>query len=88
MPVVQPYTVRVSANGVILVTTKKGKKNAAAALTYNGQAGVQVPHVGYKPVHSLRERHLRNEAVVNAGLSLFTARSRSAFQQSGDNNGF
>jgi TonB-dependent SusC/RagA subfamily outer membrane receptor len=37
-----------SANGVILVTTKKGKKNSSASITYNGQAGVQTPHVGYK----------------------------------------
>ncbi|MCQ6959330.1 TonB-dependent receptor [Mucilaginibacter sp. JC4] len=74
-----------AANGVILVTTKKGKKNAGAVLTYNGQAGLQVPHVGYKPVHSFENAILRNQAVVNAGLTpIYSPEQIRQFQQQGD----
>ncbi|MFD0793916.1 TonB-dependent receptor [Mucilaginibacter litoreus] len=78
-----------SANGVILVTTKKGSKNGGAQLTYNGQAGVQVPHVGYKPVHSYENAMLRNEAVVNAGLTpIYSPAQIRQFQQEGDHEWF
>ncbi|QHS56917.1 TonB-dependent receptor [Mucilaginibacter sp. 14171R-50] len=78
-----------AANGVILVTTKKGSKNAGASLTYNGQGGVQVPHVGYKPVHSYENAILRNEAVVNAGLTpIYTPEQIRQFQTQGDNQWF
>jgi TonB-linked SusC/RagA family outer membrane protein len=78
-----------SANGVILVTTKKGKKNAGATLTYNGQAGVQMPHVGYKPVQGFENAILRNETVVNAGLQpIYSPAQIRAFQQNGDNEWF
>ncbi|RFZ85075.1 SusC/RagA family TonB-linked outer membrane protein [Mucilaginibacter terrenus] len=78
-----------AANGVILITTKKGKKNAGAVLTYNGQAGVQVPHVGYKPVHAYENAILRNEAVVNAGLTpIYSPAQIRQFQQQGDKEWF
>jgi TonB-linked SusC/RagA family outer membrane protein len=78
-----------AANGVILVTTKKGKKNAGAVLTYNGQAGLQVPHVGYKPVHSFENAILRNQAVVNAGLTpIYSPEQIRQFQQQGDQQWF
>jgi TonB-linked SusC/RagA family outer membrane protein len=78
-----------SANGVILVTTKKGKKNSNTQLTYNGQGGVQEPHVGYKPVHSYENAILRNEAVVNAGLQpIYSPQQIRDFQTQGDNQWF
>ncbi|HEY9196865.1 MAG TPA: SusC/RagA family TonB-linked outer membrane protein, partial [Mucilaginibacter sp.] len=78
-----------SANGVILVTTKKGKKNSNTQLSYNGQAGVQEPHVGYKPVHSYENAILRNQAVVNAGLQpIYSPEQIRQFQQQGDNQWF
>lgn len=78
-----------SSNGVILVTTKKGSKNTAASLTYNGQAGVQVPRVGYKPVHAWENAVLRNQAVVNAGLTpIYTPEQIRQFQQTGDQKWF
>ncbi|OOQ56518.1 TonB-dependent receptor [Mucilaginibacter pedocola] len=77
-----------SANGVILVTTKKGKKGTAT-LTYNGQAGVQSPHVGYRPVHSYENAILRNETVVNAGLPpIYSPAQIRAYQEQGDNQWF
>ncbi|MDB5286793.1 MAG: TonB-dependent receptor [Mucilaginibacter sp.] len=78
-----------AANGVILVTTKKGSKNSAATLTYNGQGGVQVPHVGYKPVHAFENAILRNEAVVNAGLTpIYSPEQIRQFQTQGDKQWF
>ncbi|MCJ8209025.1 TonB-dependent receptor [Mucilaginibacter sp. RS28] len=78
-----------SANGVILVTTKKGSKNTAATLTYNGQYGIQKPHVGYKPVHAYENAILRNEAVVNAGLTpIYSPAQIRQFQQHGDEEWF
>jgi TonB-linked SusC/RagA family outer membrane protein len=78
-----------SASGVILVTTKKGKKNTAATVTYNGQAGIQVPRVLYKPVRGFENAILRNENVVNAGLPpIYTPEQIRNFQQQGDNEWF
>jgi len=78
-----------SANGVILVTTKKGSKNAGAVLNYNGQGGVQVPHVGYKPVHAYENAILRNEAVVNSGLTpIYSPAQIRQFQDQGDQQWF
>ncbi|MFD0767278.1 TonB-dependent receptor [Mucilaginibacter lutimaris] len=78
-----------SANGVLLVTTKKGSKNSAATLSYNGQAGIQVPRVGYKPVHSYENAILRNEAVVNAGLTpIYSPAQIRQFQNEGDHKWF
>ena len=78
-----------AANGVILVTTKKGSKNTGAVLTYNGQGGVQVPHVGYKPVHAYENAILRNEAVVNAGLTpIYSPAQIRQFQDQGDQEWF
>ncbi len=58
-------------------------------LTYNGQGGVQVPHVGYKPVHSYENAILRNEAVVNAGLTpIYSPAQIRDFQQQGDQQWF
>jgi TonB-linked SusC/RagA family outer membrane protein len=78
-----------AANGVILVTTKKGSKNSSPSLTYNGQGGVQVPHVGYKPVHAYENAILRNEAVVNAGLTpIYSPAQIRQFQDQGDQQWF
>jgi TonB-linked SusC/RagA family outer membrane protein len=78
-----------SANGVILVTTKKGKNNSRTTVNYNGQAGIQSPHVGYKPVHSYENAILRNEAMVNAGLQpIYSPQDIRNFQQQGDQQWF
>jgi TonB-linked SusC/RagA family outer membrane protein len=78
-----------SANGVILVTTKKGKKNSGTTLTYNGQAGIQVPRILYKPVKGYENAILRNQNVVNAGLQpIYTPQQIRDFQTQGDNEWF
>ncbi|MBX2923790.1 MAG: TonB-dependent receptor [Chitinophagaceae bacterium] len=63
---VAPYGVA-GANGVILVTTKRGK-SGAPSLTYNGYVGFQNPVVLPDFVNSYQYATLRNAAAVNEGL--------------------
>lgn len=63
---VAPYGVA-GANGVLLVTTKRGK-SGAPSLTYNAYAGFQNPVVLPKFVNSYQYATLRNAAAVNEGL--------------------
>jgi TonB-linked SusC/RagA family outer membrane protein len=58
-----------SANGVILVTTKKGKKNEVPKITLNASAGYQDPHILFHPVKGYENAILRNQAAVNVGSS-------------------
>ncbi len=78
-----------SANGVILVTTKKGKKNTRAIVTYNGMVGIQQPKIFYKPVESFENALLRNEALVNAGLQpMYTPEQIRAYKDEGSKEWF
>ena len=63
---VAPYGVA-GANGVILVTTKKGKRGTPT-LTYNGYTGFQNPTVLPAYLNSYEEASLKNEAAKNVGL--------------------
>ncbi len=74
-----------SANGVILITTKKGKKNSKPRLTYNGIYGLQIPRVTYKPVHAWENAYYKNESLVNSGLApAFTPEQIQDFKTRGD----
>jgi TonB-linked SusC/RagA family outer membrane protein len=64
---VAPYGVA-GANGVILVTTKKGK-TGAAVLSYNGYVGSQNPTVLPKYVSGYQYAVLQNAAADGAGLA-------------------
>lgn len=80
---VAPYGVA-GANGVILVTTKKGK-SGAPSLTYNGYAGFQNPVVLPDFVNSYQYATLRNAAAVNEGLpEPYTAEELQKFQDGSD----
>ena len=57
-----------AANGVIIVTTKKGKKGKAN-FTYNGSYGVSTPTDIPVMANAAQYSTLRNEANLNAGLS-------------------
>lgn len=63
---VAPYGVA-GANGVILVTTKKGKMGVPT-LSYNGYVGFQNPVTLPDYVNSYQYATLRNAAAVNEGL--------------------
>ncbi|WP_423147999.1 TonB-dependent receptor [Rubrolithibacter danxiaensis] len=78
-----------AANGVILITTKKGRKNTPVTVTYNGLVGIQSPKILYKPVHGYENAILRDEANVNSGLPpIYSAADIRKFHQQGDNEWF
>jgi len=56
-----------AANGVLLVTTKKGATNTAPVLSYNTLVGVQTLGIQRTPVTGLEFTQLKNEALVNSG---------------------
>jgi len=55
------------ANGVLLVTTKKGSLNQQPVVTYNTLVGWQSPSFLRKPVTGIEFMQLKNEALVNSG---------------------
>ena len=56
-----------SSNGVVLVTTKKGKKNQRATVRLSGMMGWQNPDILFSPVKGYQNATLRNLAATNAG---------------------
>lgn len=54
-----------SSNGVILVTTKGGRKNQRPTLTLSGQFGAQDPKVLFSPVAGYQNATLKNLALTN-----------------------
>ncbi len=58
-----------SANGVILITTKKGRKNSPPKVSYNGIYGSQSPRITYKPVDAWKNAYYKNESLANSGLA-------------------
>ena len=62
------YGVR-GANGVILVTTKKGKKDPKPTISYNNYFGFQTPTALPKYLGSPEYMELLNEAKVNSGAN-------------------
>ena len=74
-----------SANGVILVTTKKGKRNQAPVVSYTGIYGMQSPRITYTPVHAWENAYYKNESLVNSGLQpVFTPEQIQQFKTQGD----
>ena len=73
-----------SANGVILITTKKGSKTGRTTVTYNGVFGAQTPTLIRQPVEAWEYAVLKNEALVNAGQPpQFSPDQIAGFQQRG-----
>ncbi|WP_185213144.1 SusC/RagA family TonB-linked outer membrane protein [Sphingobacterium mizutaii] len=84
---VAPYGVA-GANGVILVTTKKGKVGAPT-LSYNGWIGFQNPVVLPDYVNSFQYATLRNAAARNEGLDEpYSASDLQKFQDGSDPDAF
>lgn len=59
-----------SSNGVILVTTKKGKLNTKPVVRLSSLIGIQSPDVLYKPVAGYENAILKDEAALNTGNTL------------------
>ena len=63
-----------AANGVLLVTTKKGKLNQAPTVELTAMVGWQQPEVLYTPVQGWQNATLLNISKANSGLApAFTA---------------
>ncbi|WP_418892616.1 TonB-dependent receptor [Limibacterium fermenti] len=58
-----------SANGVILVTTKKGAKSDKPIVTFSGMLGYENPDILYQPVKGWENAMYRNQANMNSGGS-------------------
>lgn len=56
-----------AANGVIYITTKRGKQDAPPAVQYNGMYGWQMPTTLPRQVEGWEYMTLKNEALVNSG---------------------
>lgn len=57
-----------AANGVILVTTKSGRLNSKASVTYNGSYGLQDSKVLVHKVDAWDNAFYKNQSLVNSGL--------------------
>lgn len=74
-----------SANGVILVTTKKGTQDKKPTVSYNGIYGWQSPTLLQRPVTGYEFAMLKNEALVNSGQNpQFTPDQIRQFNSLGD----
>lgn len=68
------------ANGVVLITTKSGKKDSKMVVSYDGYYGVQNPWRKLRLLNSREYIMLTNEAAINGGLSpKFSASDISSF---------
>lgn len=56
-----------SANGVILITTKKGAKLRKPAVRWSSLVGYQDPQILFQPVEGWQNAMYRNQANMNAG---------------------
>ena len=56
-----------SANGVILITTKKGTNTGKPSVTFSSQVGYQDPDILYQPVKGWQNAMYRNQANMNTG---------------------
>jgi TonB-linked SusC/RagA family outer membrane protein len=78
-----------SANGVILVTTKKGKKNSRTVVALNALTGYETPHVLFEPVKGYENAILRNQALINGGAApIYTPEDIRLMKEKGDNQWF
>lgn len=59
------------ANGVVIITTKGGKKGDAASISYDGYYGVQNPWRKQDVLNSSQYFQVINEAYINEGQSPF-----------------
>lgn len=74
-----------SSNGVILITTRSGRKEVSPSISFSAQVGAQDPHILWNPVPSYMNSILRNEALVNSGRSpIFTAAEIQDMYANGD----
>jgi TonB-linked SusC/RagA family outer membrane protein len=78
-----------SANGVLLVTTKKGQKKQAPTVSFTTMVGMQHPEYLFKKVEGYQNATLKNIALVNAGRTPeFTAAQIRDLYENGNGEQF
>ncbi len=77
-----------SANGVILITTKKGQEGKGV-VRYNGIVSLATPHFWVRPVPGYVNMMLKDQALINAGQSpIFSPLEIQQQKKMGDNEWF
>lgn len=56
-----------SANGVILISTKKGKQGMKPVVSFTGLVGSQNPEILIRPLKGYQNALLRNDSYINSG---------------------
>lgn len=79
-----------ASNGVVLITTKQGRKNSAMTVNYSTLIGYNNPTFFTKPVHGYENAMLRNEAAFNSNVSQmpFTSAQIQQLKANGDTEWF
>ncbi len=74
-----------SANGVILVTTKKGRRDTKPTVAYSGVYGIQTPRITFHQVHGWENAMFKNISLANSGKApAFTDEQIEELRQQGD----
>lgn len=74
-----------AANGVLLITTKKGSKNQKPSLKYDGMYGITTPKIMVQPVHGWENAYYKNESLVNSGRQpVYSPSDIQRFAEQGD----
>lgn len=74
-----------SSNGVIIITTKQGKKNQTPVIRFGAAVGYNTPDILLKPVSSARNAEVVNESRTNVGQApIFTDAEIAEFRSKGD----
>lgn len=74
-----------SANGVLLITTKKGRKNEKPSVAYSAIYGKQVPRITYTPVDAWENAYYKNQSLANSGQQpLFSPADLREFRERGN----
>lgn len=77
-----------SANGVLLVTTKRGQLNMKPTIRFSGLLGVQTPKVLLNPLKGYQNALLRNDSYVNTGANPIYSSAQIAQFATGDSEYF
>lgn len=77
-----------SANGVLLVTTKRGQLNMKPVIRFSGLVGVQTPEILIKPLKGYQNALLRNDSYLNSGANPIYSSAQIAEFAKGDSEYF
>lgn len=74
-----------SANGVILISTKKGKQGMKPVVSFTGLVGSQDPQILIRPLKGYQNALLRNDSYINSGADPIYSPEQIRQLATGDN---